>query len=179
MLTNLPQWRQELKASQKKEGNSSTSRWIQIATVDSNNRPRVRTVVFRGWLTDYSIFIFTDKRSEKIKELKENKNIEILWLLKKSKSQFRFKGIVNSITNENSYWDKLNDKSKETWLWPHPGQKFTSAKFEVETIEFKPNNFAVLKISIESVDLLKLTHPIHQRYIWEAKNNWLCERVNP
>ena len=44
---NLPIWRQDLKSSRKKEGNSPSNRWIQLATVSEGNKPRLRTVVFR------------------------------------------------------------------------------------------------------------------------------------
>ena len=79
LKNNLPMWRQELKSSRKKEGKSPTSRWVQLATVNDKNEPRLRTVVFRGWRTDNSILLFTDRRSEKVEHLKLNRNAEILF----------------------------------------------------------------------------------------------------
>ena len=69
MDNNLPMWRQKLKASQSKESKIASNRWIQIANVSRNNLPRVRTVVFRGWLNNNTMLIYTDKRSEKFKDL--------------------------------------------------------------------------------------------------------------
>ena len=57
---NLPKWRQELKASQRKEGKLVSNKWIQLATVNKSNQPRVRTVVFRGWNKENSIIIYND-----------------------------------------------------------------------------------------------------------------------
>ena len=79
-LNNIPAWRQELKSARKKEGKSPTNRWIQLSTVNNNNKPRLRTVVFRGWQNESSMLIFTDSRSDKIEHLKYNSNAEVLWL---------------------------------------------------------------------------------------------------
>ena len=43
----------------------------------------------------------------------------------------------------------------------------------------KPENFVVLEFEIYSVDLLKLTTPIHKRYIWNKRNNWGEIEINP
>ena len=124
MIENdIPIWRQELKSARKKEGKSPLNRWIQLATVNNKNEPRLRTVVFRGWHTDSSMLIFTDKRSEKIEHINMNCNAEILWLFLKSQTQFRFKGQIKELTENKVYWDSLSEKSKSTWFWQHPGKE--------------------------------------------------------
>ena len=94
---NIPIWRQELRSARKKEGKSPLNRWIQLSTVTSNNEPRIRTVVFRGWRKESSMLIFTDSRSDKIQQLKNNPNAEVLWLFLRSKYQFRFKGKMKEL----------------------------------------------------------------------------------
>ena len=178
---DLPLWRQRLKASQSKEGKLASNRWIQIANVSKNNQPRVRTVVFRGWLDNTTMLIYTDKRSEKYKDLEINNNIEVLWLFFKTKSQYRFRGKVSELEDNNKYWDNLFDRSKDQWFWPTPGEKI-DREDNISTIEnklSKPNNFSVLKININEVDLLKLEKPLHKRYIWKKIDNWKCVEVNP
>ena len=178
---DLPLWRQKLKASRFKEGKLASNRWIQIANISKNNKPRVRTVVFRGWLDNSTMLIYTDTRSEKFKDMETNNNIEVLWLFFKSKSQYRFKGIVYELEDNDKYWDNLLDRSKKQWFWPAPGKKID----QKNTISLtdnklsKPNNFSVLKIKINEVDLLKLEKPLHKRYIWKKINNWQCIEVNP
>jgi len=179
---NIPIWRQELRSAIKKEGKSSSNRWIYLSTVTRNNEPRIRTVVFRGWGKDSSMLIFTDSRSEKIEHLKYNSRAEILWFFLRSKSQFRFKGIMKVLEENNSYWDLLSDRSKSTWFWQHPGREINnniqSTQKIPETLN-KPENFVVLEFKIYSVDLLKLIKPIHKRYTWEKKNNWEKVEINP
>ena len=178
---DLPLWRQRLKASQSKEGKLASNRWIQIANVSKNNQPRVRTVVFRGWLDNTTMLIYTDKRSEKYKDIESNKNIEVLWLFFKTKSQYRFKGKVYEVGDNIKYWDNLYERSKEQWFWPSPGKIFDQ-KDNIPSLNkklSKPNNFSVLKININEVDLLKLEKPVHKRYLWKKSDNWKCIEINP
>ena len=178
----IPIWRQELKAARKKEGKLPSSRWFQLCTINENNEPRLRTVVFRGWQTESSILIFTDKRSEKIAHLKLNSSAEVLWLFLKSKSQFRFKGKINELKENMSFWDSLSDRSKATWFWQHPGEKIKNNNEPSQIIYNnlnKPESFVVLEFQIYSVDLLKLVNPVHKRYTWIKENNWDQVEVNP
>ncbi len=182
MENKFPRWRQELKSARKKEGKLPSNRWFQLCTINSNNEPRLRTVVFRGWGTATSILIFTDNRSEKIAHLKLNSNAEILWLFFKSKSQFRFKGKVKKLKESIKYWDSLSDKAKSTWFWQDPGKNINN---NTETSEIvtsnlnQPKNFVVLEFEIYSVDLLKLITPIHKRYVWNQEDNWKETEINP
>ncbi len=179
---NLPSWRQNLKSSRRKEGQSPSNRWVQLATVNDKNEPRLRTVVFRGWQKDSSMIIFTDRRSEKIEHLKCNPNAEILWFFLKSKMQFRFKGEINELINNGNYWNTLSDKSKSSWFWGSPGEKINTkfqSNHEIPHNLSKPENFVVLKFEIESVDLLKLEQPIHRRYLWKKNNTWKQIEINP
>ena len=178
----IPIWRQELKAARKKEGKLPSSRWFQLCTINGNNEPRLRTVVFRGWHTESSILIFTDNRSEKIAHLKLNSNAEVLWLFFKSKSQFRFKGKINELNENMKYWDTLSDRAKSTWFWQHPGKKINNNIQPSQIIYSnlnKPESFVVLEFKIYSVDLLKLVTPIHKRYLWDKENDWEKVEINP
>ena len=179
---NIPIWRQELKSARKKEGKSPLNRWIQLSTVTSNNEPRTRTVVFRGWRKENSMLIFTDSRSDKIEHLKNNSNAEVLWLFLRSKSQFRFKGKMKELDVNTKYWDSLSEKSKSTWFWQHPGKEIDTNIKPYQLIPTnldKPKSFVVLEFEIYSVDLLKLITPIHKRYIWNKINSWEKKEINP
>nr|WP_075488057.1 pyridoxamine 5'-phosphate oxidase family protein [Prochlorococcus marinus] len=179
---NLPGWRQDLKSSRKKEGKSPSNRWIQLATVDEKNEPRLRTVVFRGWHKDSSMIIFTDRRSKKIEHLKSNHNAEVLWFFLKTKSQYRFKGKISELSDSKNYWDTLSEKSKSSWFWGSPGErinpKVQSSCEKLSQIP-KSENFVVLNFEIDSVDLLKLEQPIHKRYLWEKIKGWEKIEINP
>lgn len=177
---NIPQWRQVLRSAQNKEGNSYSSKWMQLATTNEMNEPRLRTVVFREWKNNTSMIIFTDKRTKKVRDIELNKNVEILWLFFKSKSQFRFKGKAELISNRIDCWNKLSTKSKEQWYWPPPGKKRNDEDFNNNIISSNPpENFLIIQINIESIELLKLSQPIHRRYSWQKDHNWERTELNP
>ena len=178
----FPKWKKELRAAIKKEGKFSSNKWVQFATVNKFNEPRVRTVVFRGWHRENSMLIYTDKRTKKIEDLENNKNVEVLWLFLKSKYQFRFKGKMKELEVNNKYWDSLSERSKLTWFWQHPGKEIETNIQPSQLIPTnlnKPKSFVVLEFEIYSVDLLKLIAPIHKRFIWNKRNSWEMIEINP
>ena len=77
--------------------------------------------------------------------------------------------------------DNLLDRSKDQWFWPSPGKKIdqNNTISPINKTLLKPNNFSVLKININEVDLLKLEKPLHKRFIWKKIDNWRCIEVNP
>ena len=179
---NLPSWRQDLKSTRKKEGKSPSNKWIQLATVNKKNQPRLRTVVFRGWHKDSSMIIFTDRRSEKIEHLRHNPKAEILWLFLKSKTQYRFKGEIIELCDNKNYWDTLSEKSKSSWFWRSPGDRINpklQSAYEILSNLPKSENFVVLNFEVDSVDLLKLEQPINRRYLWKKNNKWKKIEINP
>ena len=179
----MPPWLSNVRSYQRKESNTRSSSWIQLATMGLDNTPRVRTVVFRGWSNSYEMKILTDKRSQKIHELESNNKVEVCWLFPKSKCQFRFRGTstIDSSNETFSHWEQLDDEAKSMWCWPNPGEQFVQAnknKYfgKSQTIS---DNFTLLKIEIIKVDQLILLKPIHIRKRWIKRNNWIEERINP
>ena len=181
----MPPWLSHISSAQRKESKYDSSRWIQLATIGIDNVPRVRTVVFRGWSKLYEMEIYTDRRSQKFEELNINKNVEICWLLTKSKCQFRFQGMsrIDLGHDKLHHWQKLSEFSKSMWGWPSPGDVFVSdmnSNISVITDEDHFRNFILFKIEITQVDKLVLEKPIHKRIRW-IKNDkeWIEERINP
>tara|TARA_Y100001968_G_scaffold327479_1_gene372620 strand:- start:1475 stop:2017 length:543 start_codon:yes stop_codon:yes gene_type:complete len=180
----MPPWISHIVSAQRKESKYYSSRWVQLATIASNNTPRVRTVVFRGWSDSYDMEIFTDKRSQKYQELLLNNNVEVCWYFNKSKCQFRFRGktILVSDTNKLSHWNELNDNSKSIWGGERPGELYNfNKKDELITgnkIDFS-DNFILLKINITHVDKLQILKPEHIRTRWVRESEWIEERINP
>jgi len=185
---HIPAWRQVLSAAQAKEKNSISKNWVQLATTATDGSPRVRTVVFRGWHGASELDLVTDRRSEKSLEIQENPRIEICWLLPKAKSQFRFRGINTFLTAEREkkavqqHWQKLSAKAKASWFWPAPGLSLNSkSNFPLQVPEETPppDNFELIRVNCEMVELLELAGTPHRRFCWKAENGWLKEAINP
>ena len=180
----MPPWLSDIISAQRKESKFDSSRWIQLATIGIDNKPRVRTVVFRGWSENYEMEIYIDKRSQKYQELDLNNNVEVCWVFSRSKCQFRFRGTskIDFGNDAIGHWNQLSDKSKSMWHWPNPGEHFVlniKNDFSVETLENVSDNFILLKIDISYVDKLLLNKPIHIRRKWVREKEWIEERINP
>ena len=180
----MPPWISHISAAQRKESRIDSYRFVQLATIGTDNTPRVRTVVFRGWSQSYEMELYTDKRSQKYYELDLNNNVEICWYFSRAKYQFRFRGNSRvDIGKDNLlHWERLSERSKSMWSWPTPGDKYLlDQKIDLSNNNkgVISNNFTLLKIDIKFVDLLILVNPIHIRRRWTLKKDWIEERINP
>ena len=176
----IPSWRQKLKSLQNREGKRTSTRWVQLATINGENKPRVRTIVFRDWINTSSMLFFTDSRSKKVKDITTNNNVEILWFFLKSKSQFRFQGTARIMKGKINQWNILSENSKASWFWPSPGKPFEEIINNNNLdINNKPDNFLQIQVDINYVELLKLNANIHKRYYWAKYQNWECLEINP
>lgn len=72
----LPPWRPLLRGAREGEGRSPQPRWLQLATVASDDIPRVRTLVFRSWAGAAALDLLTDGRSAKPAELARQPAVE-------------------------------------------------------------------------------------------------------
>ena len=88
----LPAWRPLLSAVRKREGRAPDGRWLQLASIALDGSPRVRTVVFRDWSSADELDLLTDARSEKCMEIERTPQVELCWLFRKAREQFRLRG---------------------------------------------------------------------------------------
>ena len=184
----LPPWRPLLKAAQRREGRSPSARWLQLATVGQNGQPRVRTLVFRAWTEAHQLELFTDTRSQKIKDLDHKQAVEICWLFTKAREQYRFRGVANVIKIDNNRelcqqkWLSLSPSGRAVWGWPSPGEMLNRGAMFPEALsddEPMPDHFSVLRIEIDHVERLHLGQHPHQRSRWQRHQNWRPEELNP
>ena len=132
----LPPWRSHLSHALHCNRSQPYSRYLQLATVDTQGLPTNRTVVFRGFLEDSNQLQFiTDARSHKIAHIQAQPWAEICWYFTKSREQFRLLGqlvLVKATDLEpnlqlarQQVWQKLSDSARQQFCWPEPGAKRT------------------------------------------------------
>ena len=128
-------WKENIKRSIGKSRKVRGGNYVQIATVDANNNPTNRTVVFRGWLPlnngKEAMKMITDSRSEKVKHIQLNNKCEMVWWFSKSSEQYRIFGELETIGEENTnqdlliarkqQWGNLSDSAREQFYWTTPG----------------------------------------------------------
>ena len=188
MTEAMPPWRPLLRAALRREGRSVAARWVQLATTGRDGSPRVRTLVFRGWAEGNQLELFSDQRSEKVKEVTNNEAVELCWLFPKARQQYRLRGMLKLITaNEQpelcqKRWQQLSDTGRAVWGWPTPADPLDrSAAFPEQISETSPlpEHFVVLILNVDSVERLNLgAHP-HQRTRWSADTLWREQPLNP
>ncbi|CAD7943291.1 unnamed protein product [Amoebophrya sp. A120] len=114
----LAGWRHRLEFSMKEARKQRGGNFVQLATVDPDMNPRVRTVVFRGFEklpavnllsgvdsssshnissnsgpnVEEAMKIVTDRRSEKVGHLLQNPKAELLWWFPSTNEQYRIFG---------------------------------------------------------------------------------------
>ena len=193
MRDYLPSWRKQLQRALHKNRSQIFSRYFQLATISEQGYPTKRTVVLRGFLNETNcIQIVTDTRSEKFTHLQNNPQAEICWYFAKTREQFRIRGKIDLVTQDNEQlnkfreeaWQKLSNNIKEQFLWPHPGKPLkdnlppVASSFHKE----KPlSNFCLLLFNPERVDHLELRGIPQNRclYSLNSENQWLIDEVNP
>ena len=184
----LPPWRPLLRGAREREGRSPMARWLQLATVAQDGTPRVRTLVFRGWVEGACLDLLTDGRSAKAADLAAEAAVELCWLLPRARCQFRLRGRRLTLPAElesrerQRHWRQLTPAGRALWGWPAPGAPFDPAAAfpsELADAEPMPASFVLLRFEISLVELLELGGHPHRRRRWRAATGWREEPLNP
>ena len=184
----LPPWRPLLRGAREREGRAPQARWLQLATVAADGTPRVRTLVFRGWVGPACLDLLSDARSAKAAELARQPLVELCWLLPKARSQFRLRGERQTLppaveaSERERHWLALTPGGRSVWGWPAPGEPLDRhAPFPAELADDTPppEHLLLLRIALSQVELLDLSHHPHRRRRWQAHSGWQEEQLNP
>lgn len=153
-------WKSNIDISIAKSRKVRGGNFVQLSTVDpTTNEPRCRSVVFRGFQPmdsgtqnqqHITMRMITDLRSEKVKELTafpDRNTAELLWWFQKSSEQYRIRGNVELVGDDQSelpsgtrgnseeneqhrdflqqarkqQWGNLSDNAREQFYWKDPG----------------------------------------------------------
>lgn len=184
----LPPWRPLLRGARQREGRAPGASWLQLASVAADGTPRVRTLVFRGWSDEGDLELLSDARSEKPGELSAQGQVELCWLFRKAREQFRLRGIAQLLSAGddpealNAHWQRLAPAGRSVWAWPHPGEPFEAAGPWPDSIadgEPPPPHLLLIRIQIQRVEQLDLKAHPHRRCCWERGDDWIERRLNP
>ena len=185
----LPPWRPLLRGAREREGKRSPqNRWLQLATVAADGTPRVRTLVFRGWVGGAALELLTDGRSAKAAELALRPGVELCWLLPRARCQFRLRGRLAPLppaeeqAERERHWGLLSPGGRALWGWPPPGAPFEAGAAFPDSLPDGaplPAHFQLLRIALVRVELLELLGHPHRRRLWRLETGWAEEVVNP
>lgn len=164
---------------------------MQVANISESGKPRIRTVVNRGFDVEArKIYFHTDIRSPKVKELEKKPEIELLFYDKEEKMQVRISAITkihykNDLARKR--WDNTRIFSRECYLLPNaPGVEVENhSDWNFTEEELKSDNgfeiFTVVECSFGEIDALFLHHQGHKRYkfAFDGTNNISFDLIAP
>ena len=192
-------WRSHLARSLHQHRHQPESRFFHLATIDAAQRPRSRTVVFRGFLEDSDRYqdclkIVTDRRSQKYAQITANPYAEVSWYFPKTRSQFRIFGQLILIDQDNnipelqsfrqSAWQSLSDAARSQFAWDTPRSPRSDPKSIPEVAIVDPLQpldwFCLLLLAPTEVDRLELRGTPQNRWLYQkTADGWIEQEVNP
>ncbi len=143
----------------------------------SGNLPKSRWVVFRKLTENASFLIYTDARSEKVTELKENSNCALLFYHNRQGVQIRFEGTAlihqqDELTKK--YWPGIqgNGLKSYTTVLPPGTQIEDKAKGNQWLDDPSDLFFNIIEVIPSKIEVLQLDRTAHIRakFVRDSEN---------
>ncbi len=151
-------------------------KYAYLSTVDNDLQPRARTVVVREISNDLDCTLFTDARTTKVHQLKENAKASLLFYHPKSLRQIRIDGMLTPIVDTQEIkrlFSKVSSKSIKDYTTQLPPGSPIKNPDHVEYVERSENHFFPVMLVPHSVELLQLKRPNHLRAIYtKSDGTW-------
>lgn len=156
-------------------------RYFTFATV-ANGTPKQRTVVLRKTLVDLSLVFYTDRRTQKLKEIQNTPECSALFYHPKKLLQLRIEGTAQLITDKEqiaSYWHTVQASSRNDYtINIAPGTPIKNPD-EVH-YNTEGNYFCPVKIVPHTIEYLRLKRPNHLRVLYSRiDDDWSGEFLVP
>jgi pyridoxine/pyridoxamine 5'-phosphate oxidase len=156
-------------------------RYFVLAT-NENGKPRQRTVVLRKTLLDSSLIIYTDKRTQKVKDIEDNAEFSALFYDAKKQLQIRVEGKAELITDTEQiakYWHTVQAVSRKDYTTNRsPGTPIINP--DEVAYKAEENYFCPVKLIPNTIEYLRLQRPNHVRILFSRIDiDWSGEFLVP
>ena len=148
---------------------------VVLTTVKEQN-PLSRWVIFRKLTIEQNLLVYTDARSEKIKNLRKNPNCGLLFYNNKQGLQIYFNAVStvhqkNELTKK--YWQGIVGKSSENYTTVNsPGSPINSIdKGHITDKDLNDKHFSIIEFIPVSMKILQLSRDGHIRVNFVKINN--------
>ena len=148
---------------------------VVLTTVKEQN-PLSRWVIFRKLTVEQNLLVYTDARSEKIKNLRKNPNCGLLFYNNRQGLQIYFNA-VSTIHQKNEltkkYWQGIVGKSSENYTTVNPpGSPINSIdKGHITDKYLNDKHFSIIEFIPVNMKILQLSRDGHIRVNYVKINN--------
>lgn len=157
----------------------SPMRFVTLATVDADNAPQARTVVLRSVHREKAeVSVFTDLRSQKILQLRQNPQAALHLWAPDVLLQLRLVGVIRIETGLESEWQAVPLHMREAYGHePPPGTAIGAS----DAWKVRPSieNFARLTLVVNRLESVSLDPDGHRRAEFHRKSKWLGQWLSP
>ncbi|GAK75754.1 pyridoxamine 5'-phosphate oxidase [Nonlabens ulvanivorans] len=157
-------------------------KYITLSTIDGDLKPQSRTVVLREIHDNLDCIIFTDSRTDKVKQLNDNAQACLLAYHPKKLLQLKLNGKLYPIEDPietKRLFQKVGEKAiKDYTTIKAPGTSILNPD-HVDYRERNENHFLALKFVPDQWEALKLKRPHHLRAIFDKDNDWKGQWLVP
>jgi pyridoxamine 5'-phosphate oxidase len=155
-------------------------RYVNLGTT-GESFPQVRTVVLREVTQSLEFLVFTDFRSEKVKEIQNSPQVALHFYHPKKMLQLRVEAkVVIHFQDELSerYWNGIPESRRVEYMGMlPPGKQISSPDLGWDLGE--ESFFTVLKIDPQRVEALQLSRQGHLRIQFEKEKDWIGQWLVP
>ena len=147
-----------------------------VLTTLSEKTPMSRWVVFRKLTLEQNLLIYTDSRTEKIKDLKKNSNSGLLFYNNKQGLQIYFT-TVSTIHQNNEltkkYWQGIAGTSSEnyTTIYPPSTPVKNIEEGQKTDKDLNDKHFSIIELCPINMSILQLSRDGHIRASFSKINN--------
>ena len=152
-----------------------------LATAE-NGKPKQRTVVLRKTVSNLSLVIYTDRRTQKVTDIQNNGAFSALFYDAKKLVQIRLEGKAELITDKTqiaSYWHTVQQASRKDYTTQMaPGTPIKDP--EMVGYQSDENYFCPLKLVPDTIEILRLGRPNHVRILFSRTDaDWTGQFLVP
>ncbi len=154
-----------------------------LATTQVDHIPAQRTIIIRRILPGNEILIFTDYRSPKVQEIKQQPQVGLLFYDPNKKLQIRLQATAK-IHHQDALclreWSKLSDHRKTDYQTTLPPGADLLEEDLVSSHDptLGSNFFSIISLTPLNIDVLELRPNGHQRIVGKYENReWTGRRV--
>lgn len=164
-------------------GDNNSFQYLHLSTIDMNGRPRSRTIVLREVRENDDFIIFTDDRTTKVVELKQNPEVHLIGYDHQQLTQLRIHAraeIISDPSERNQLFEQVTDKRiKDYTVDPAPGTRIDDPS-ELTYLDDEEHHFCPLRLVPYELEYLELKRPNHLRALFKKQDGrWKGEWIAP